>query len=138
METMAKNRLARLAGLFVLSLLVVSIAVQAAQADPLVRTGPGTPIVAPALAHQGGATSTTPLAGTQGRGGVSQASVTTPSGVPPASSSLPSTTAWIVVGSVAAVILLLFEWALLRRRSSAVTAETFCEQRPDSGLCRTG
>jgi hypothetical protein len=137
MKTSTQKRLGLLSALFVLSLLVIAVAVQVARADPLVRTGPGSPIVAPVLAHQGGATSTTPLAGTQGRGGVSPL-VTTPSSVRPAASSTPSTTVWIVVASVAAVLLLLIEWALLRRRSSEVTAETFCEQRPDSALCRVG
>jgi len=138
MKTSTQRRVGLLSGLLLLSMLVVLLAVQSARADPLVRTGPGSPIVAPVLATQGGAASTTPAAGTQGTGGASRAAVTTASGVRPVSSSPSSTTGLIFAGLAAFLIVLLVEWALSRRRSAEVAEATFCEQNPRSSLCSAG
>ena len=137
MKTSTQRRVGLLSGLLLLSMLVVLLAVQSARADPLVRTGPGSPIVAPVLATQGGAASTTPAAGTQGTGGASRAAVTTASGVRPVSSPS-STTGLIFAGLAAFLIVLLVEWALSRRRSAEVAEATFCEQNPRSSLCSAG
>jgi hypothetical protein len=135
MKTSTQKRFGLFSGVLLLSLLVVVLAVQAARADPLVRTGPGSPIVSPVLASQGGMASTTPPAGTQGRGGATMVMVTSPSGVRPVSSGPSSTTVLILAGSAAFLIVLLAEWALSRRRFDEVAAATFCEQEPGSSLC---
>ena len=79
---------------------------------------------------------TTASAGTQGRGGVGPLAAV--SVAQPASSGTSSTSAWIVIGSaLAALIVGITAWALLRRRrqpGESVSA-TYCAQHPDDALC---
>ena len=56
----------------------------------------------------------------------------------PASSDASSTTAWIAVGSAAAVLLVGFAaWALLRRRRQPgeLASAAYCAQHPEDPLC---
>jgi LPXTG-motif cell wall-anchored protein len=157
MKTTVHKRLMLLAGLFVLSLLVVATGVQAAQA-----------IQAPTLAqvqrHQGTASQTTPdslqglqaptlaqvqqhagaaasvplvsaLAGTQGRGGLALAHNPSASAAQTAASGTSSSTAWIAAGALAAV-LLIGAWALARRRRQRVArASATSSGSADEAFC---
>jgi len=153
MKTIVQKRLARFAGLLVLSLLLVAVSVQAAQALRVQGSGlgavpqttssqlQGLTTAAQNQHHQGAAASAsllTPAAGTQGRGGVALAPSTPASGAQPASSATSSTTAWIV-GSVAAVLIVGFAaWALMRRRRQPgeLASVAYCAQHPEDSLCR--
>jgi hypothetical protein len=152
MKTIVQKRLARFAGFLVLSLLLVAVSVQAAQALRVQGSGPvavpqttssqlqGLTTAAQNQHHQGAAASAsllTPAAGTQGRGGVALAPSTPASGAQPASSTTSSTTAWIV-GSVAAVLIVGFAaWALIRRRRQPgeLASAAYCAQHPEDSLC---
>jgi hypothetical protein len=137
MKSTTKPRLARLAGLFLLSLLVLAIAVPMAQAAAVDGSGAG-----------GGPGGLVATAGTQGRGGVSYAPVAvvpgsaaagvTPrsAGVQPTSGSSSSTTAWIIAGSVvAASLVALAAWALVGRSRRRQSLTAFCVQYPSDAAC---
>jgi hypothetical protein len=138
MKTTAQKRLARLAGLLLLSLLVFATGVQAAQAVPQGLT--------PAQLHQyvgqapsatGSGTGVTPAAGTQGRGGVALTPFAPAPAAQPASSGT-STTAWIVAGSAAALAVIgIAAWALLRRRRQPGerASAAYCTQHPEDSMC---
>jgi hypothetical protein len=142
MKITTQKRLAVLAGLLLLSLLVFATGVQAAQA----ATG-----VSPLAATQGrggldlrgtslAATGVSPLAATQGRGGFDAARFARASGAQPASSGTSSTTAWIVSGSAAAVLFVAFlAWAVIRRRRQPGerASAAYCAQHPEDALCAT-
>ena len=176
MKTTVHKRLARLAGLLVLSLLVAAIGIQAAQAATVSGTGAGssaaslaTPVqlqglTAAQLHHYIGKaqsmTVTTASAGTQGRGGVAVASIA-PNQSQGSTTALPrnfngrfqpaahvltaqavssgttSTSAWIIAGSAAAVLLVGFAaWTLTRRQKPGQLASAnFCSLHPEDSLC---
>jgi len=154
MKTIVQKRLTRFAGLLVLSLLLVAVSVQAAQAMRVEGSGSGAVPqttssqlqgLTSSAQHQhdqgvaGSVSLLTPAAGTQGRGGVALAPSTPASGAQPASSGTSSTTAWIVAGTAAAVLLVGFAgWALIRRRRQPgeLASVTFCAQHPEDSLCR--
>jgi hypothetical protein len=157
MKLTANRRLARFAGLLTLSMLVLAIAVQAVQAGAVSGGGGGDGSVTSAPAGtqgRGGATlapvnenpgiAGAPLApaaaaqaGTPGRGGVNAPTAGSGSGTQAASSGVSSTEAWIIAGSVAALIAVVAAWALLRRRQpSEVASATYCTQHPEDALCR--
>jgi hypothetical protein len=78
----------------------------------------------------------------EGTGAPAGPATVTPAAGP--SISTMSTAGWIVLAAVAAALLIIAEWALLRgvqrRRAQATSespsAETFCTQKPSSALCR--
>ena len=144
MKTTAQRRLARLTGLVLLSLLVVAVGVQVAQAaassttpaagtqgrggvailatTPVAGTegrgGVAFRVTAPSAGTQGrgGVTAfaIAPAAGTQGRGGI--AAVRGVTAARPGLSGTPSTASWIIVGSALAVLMIgLATWALISR-----------------------
>ena len=153
MKTKVQKRLALLASLLLLSLLVFATGIQAAQAAQVQGTRAAsdsslTQLQLPTLAqiqqHHGAVANVaavTPAAGTQGRGGVNLAPVTLASAAQPASSGTSSRTAWIVAGSAAAVLAVLIAgiaaWALVRRRrqpgESALA--TYCARHPEAPVC---
>ena len=152
MKTIVQKRLTRFAGLLVLSLLLVAVSVQAAQAMRVEGSGSGAVPqttssqlqgLTTAAQHQhdqgvGGSVSLlTPAAGTQGRGGVALAPSTPASGAQPAASGTSSTIAWIV-GTAAAVLIVGFAaWALMRRRRQPgeLASVAYCAQHPEDSLC---
>ena len=151
MKITAQRRLVLLAGLLLLSLLVFAMSIQVAQAMNASGSGAGPgkstinalqlPTLAQVQQHQGigpYASVTTAQAGTQGRGGVAVASLTPvqPKALTAASGS--STSAWIAVGTAAAIVLVGFAaWALMRRRRQpeARASAAYCAQHPEDGLC---
>lgn len=156
MKTIVQKRLTRFAGLLVLSLLLVAVSVQAAQAMRVEGSGSvavsqttssqpqGLTTAAQNHHHQGAAGSVsaaTPRAGTQGRGGVTFAPFTPASGTQTASSTTSttsSTTAWIVGTAAAVLIVGIAVWALMRRRRQPgeLASASYCSQHPDDSLCR--
>ena len=153
MKTIVQKRLARFAGLLVLSLLLVAVSVQAAQALRVEGSGSGAVPqttssqlqgLTTAAQHQhdqgvGGSVSLlTPAAGTQGRGGVALAPSTPASGAQSASSGTSSTTAWIAAVSAAAVLIVgIAACPLVRRRRQPgeLASAAFCAQHPEDSLC---
>ena len=160
MKTTVQKRLARFAGLLLLSLLVIATGVQAAQAATLQGTGAagggstsvsqtariqlqGPLSAALQQLHHGDVASVsvaTAPAGTQGRGGVNSAPFTPASGTQPASSTTSttsSTTAWIVGTAAAVLIVGIATWALIRRRRQPgeLASAGYCAQHPDDSLC---
>ena len=152
MKTIVQKRLARFAGLLVLSLLLVAVSVQAAQALRVQGSGlgavpqttssqlQGLTTAAQNQHHQGVAASApllTPAAGTQGRGGVALAPSTPASGAQSASSGTSSTTAWIVGGAAAVLIVGIAAWPLVRRRRQPgeLASAAYCAQHPEDSLC---
>ena len=159
MKTTSHTRLARLAGLLLLSMLVFAIGVQAAAAAVVDGGGAGSGAAsfAPATQLQG----LTAAAGTQGRGGVAVAAVaptqsqaltaaqrhhfggrfqptTNVLAAQAASSGTSSRTAWIAAGSAAAIVLVGFAvWALTRRRRQPGdrASAAYCAQHPDDAMC---
>jgi hypothetical protein len=155
MKITVQKRLALLAGLLLLALLVFATGVQAAQAAAVAGSGTGSSTASlttppqgltSAAAHQhhrgqGAAVAaagvTAPI-GAQGRGGFDSANFRPASGVQPAASGMSSTTAWIIAGSVAAVLLIGFAaWALTRRRrqSGEPVSAAYCARHPEDARC---
>ncbi len=141
MKTSTQTRLVRLAGLLLLSLLVLTIAVQAAQAAYVQGTGAGSgtittaqlPTLAQIHQHQGVGASAprvaaalSPLAQHRHNGFVVPNTVagsgTSNTAQPSASSGISSTTVWIAAVAVVGA-LLIGSWALARRRQQRQTAE---------------
>jgi LPXTG-motif cell wall-anchored protein len=128
MKTSTQKRIARFSGLLLLALLAVALAVPAAQAmrDSSTGTGgsPGSGTSQPAQVPT--------LALNQG--------VATSSAAQPVSTGT-SSTAWIATGAaVAALIIALVAWALIRRRRqpSASEASAYCALHPGDALCGAG
>jgi hypothetical protein len=156
MKTTSQTRLARLAGLVLLSLLVFAIGVQAAPAAVVAGSGAGSGAVV-------SVTAATAPAGTQGRGGAAVASLAPaqPQGLTAAqrhhfggrfqptanilatqaaSPGATSRSAWIAAGSAAAIVLVGFAaWALTRRRRQPGdrASAAYCAQHPDDAMCTT-
>ena len=144
MKTTAQRRLARFTGLALLSLLVIAVGVQVAQAAASSAT--------PAAGTQGrggvAPLATTPSAGTQGRfdstaftrgrGGI--ASVRGVTAAQPGLSGTPSTASWIIVGSALAVLMMgLAAWALIsnRRQRDEPLSVAYCARHPEHDMCVT-
>ena len=152
MKIAAQRRLASLAGLLLLALVVSAVGVQAAQAVLATNTGgaSGTVAVTPALAA------------TQGRGGFDASSFIAPQQQGPAAAQLQanggrlpgeahvlaaspgmstsSTIAWIIGGTAAAVVIVLI--AVLvptrrRRQAGERPSKAYCAEHPDDALCMT-
>ncbi|HET6475304.1 MAG TPA: hypothetical protein VFH93_04405 [Thermoleophilia bacterium] len=114
MKTTVQTRLARHAGLVLLSLLVFAAGAQVAQAAA--------------------------VAGTQERGGLAAATFAPASGALAASSGTLSTVAWIIVGSALALLVIgLAAWAWVRRRRqrSEPLSVVFCARHPEHAMCET-
>ena len=162
MKTTSQTRLARLAGLVLLSMLVFAIGVQAAQAAVVAGSGAGSGAASLTAATQlQGLTAVTAPAGTQGRGGVAAAALSPAEAqgltaaqrhhyfgrfqptsnvlaAQPASSGSTSRSAWIAAGSAAAIVLIGFAaWALTRRRRQPGDrpSAAYCAQHPDDAMC---
>ena len=182
--TTVQRRIALLAGLLLLSLLVFATGIQAAQAAIVTGTGAGsgttaTPVTiqdswvtaantAPTSQSVAGAAATpqdgwltaantaarnqnVAQAGTAPQDGwltaantaarnqdVAQAGTAPVSGAQTVSADTSSTTAWIAVGSAAAVLLVGFAaWALIRRRRQPdePASAAYCAQHPEDPLC---
>ena len=141
MKTSAQLRLVRLSGLLLLSLLVVALAVSSAQAAGSGGNSSQQLTLAQVLQrHAAGATTgtaafTSAQPGTQGRGGIGPLAPTYVA--QPASTSSPSSTTWIAIGSALAVLIVgLTAWVLIRRRRSAELASaSYCAQHPQDPLC---
>jgi hypothetical protein len=135
MKTTFLRRFVLLASLLILSLLVLATGIQAAQAATVAGTGAGSGTAAtPTTTQDGWLTA----ANTAARDQVAVGAVSVPaSGAQSASSDTSSTTAWIAVGSVAAVLLVGFAaWALMRRRQPGEFASAaYCEQHLEDPLC---
>ena len=182
--TTVQRRIALLAGLLLLSLLVFATGIQAAQAAIVTGTGAGsgttaTPVTiqdswvtaantAPTSQSVAGAAATPQdgwltaantaardqnvaqavtapqdgwltAANTAARNqDVAQAGTAPVSGAQTVSADTSSTTAWIAVGSAAAVLLVGFAaWALIRRRRQPdeLASAAYCAQHPEDPLC---
>src|SRR5664280_1863773 len=138
MKTTVQKRLARLAGLLLLSLLVAAIGVRAAQAATVSGTGAGSSTVS--------LTPTTQLQALTAAqrhhyfGGNDNGRFQPVSNVlaaQPASSSASSTTVWIAAGTAAALaIVVIAAWALIRRqRPGQLASASYCAQHPEDSLC---
>ncbi len=163
MKTTFQRRSVLLASLLLLSLLVLATGIQAAQAATVAGTGAGSGTTATSTTTQDGwltaantaardrdvaaaaATSTTTQDGwltaantaARDRDVAAAAATRQASGAQPASSDTSSTTAWIAVGSVAAVLLIGFAtWALMRRRQPGeLPSAAYCAQHREDPLC---
>jgi hypothetical protein len=135
MKTSVHRRLELLAGLLLLSLLVFATGIQAAQAAIVSGTGAGSGTTAtPVTIQDGWLTAANTAARNQD---VAQAVTAPASGAQTAAADTSSTTAWIAVGSAAAVLLVGFvAWALMRRRQPGEPASAaYCTQHPEDPLC---
>ena len=134
MKSTVQRRFALLAGLLLLSLLVLATGIQAAQAAVVAGdsggsstasfTTPAQPqgLTAAQLHHYGG--------GLQ--------PVLNPRAAQSASSGTSSRTAWIAAGSAGAVVIVGFAaWALMRRRRQPGErpSAAYCAQHPEDALC---
>ena len=155
MKLTVQKRLALLTGLLLLSLLEFATGIQAAQAAAVAGGGTGSSTASfasttqlqgltAAAAHQHdqgtsvAAAAVTVPAGAQGRGGFDSAHFRPASGVQPAASGTSSTTAWIIAGSAAAVLLIGFAaWGLTRRRrqSGEFASTAYCARHPEDARC---
>ena len=135
MKSTVQRRFALLAGLLLLSLLVLATGVQAALAATVVGTG---------VSGSGTSSFTTPL---QSQGltaaqlhhyGGGLQPVLNPRAAQSASSGTSSRTAWIAAGSAGAVVIVGFAaWALMRRRRQPGErpSAAYCAQHPEDALC---
>ena len=136
-----------LVGLLLLSLLVVAIGVQVAQATVRSDGGGGSAPVTTAaagtevgrggfgLAPAAGSLVSTSTAGTEvGRGGFGLAPA---SGVQTVASGTSSTTYWLIGSAVAVLIAGIGAWALLRRRRQPAESASadYCARHPGDSLC---
>lgn len=137
MKTTVHRRLALLAGLLLVSLLVFATGIQAAPAATAAEgTGAGSDTAAtPPTSLDGWVTAANTAPRNQGVVGAVQAS-----GAQPASSDASSTTAWIVAGSAAVLAVLIVgiaAWALMRRRRQPGESPlaTYCARHPEAPVC---
>ncbi len=145
MKTRVQRRLALLAVVLILSSLVFATGTQAATptttqdgwltaANTAARNQGVGAAAAPTTTKDGWLTAANTAARNQGVGAVPVPA----SGAQPASSDTSSTTAWIAVSLVAAVLIVGFAaWALMRRRRQAgeLASAAYCAQHPENPLC---
>ena len=165
MMTSTQKRIARLSGLLLLALLVVALAVPAAQAmrdfssgtgGSSTSAGSGTGAAAQRSVGWAWGRAYADVAAarplklarierifsrkSRAESAPSVAAVTfaPATGAAPVSSGGSSPTVWIVTGSAAAALIVgIAAWALLRRRQPGVTASaSYCAQHPEDSLCR--
>ena len=144
MKTTLQRRLAILAGLVVLSMIVVATGAQVVQATLAYGSGAGAAstgqLVATSGQSQNSGSVNSGVTGPAQRGHGTTA-VTTPT------EGSSSTTAWIITGGVIAVLLVIgLAWAVDRRRSRSAEyagassrrspSQTFCAQHPEDAACR--
>ena len=146
MKSTAQKRLARLAGLVLLSLLVIAVGAHVVQAAAVAGTegrGGVTPLTTtpPAELGRGGfGLEATPAAGIEDRGGIAAVPFAPATGAAPVSSGTSYTVAWILIGSALAVLMLgLAAWALVsrRRKRSEPLSVAFCARHPEHAMCGT-
>ena len=140
MNATAQRRLASLAVLLALVLLVAAVGVQAALAMYVTGSGGGASFASATTAQagtqgRGGISAAVPAdmaqAGTQGRGGIAAAAAA----AEPASSGT-STTTWILIGLAAALAVFIAAWAVVRSRGrSREPSQAYCAQHPEEALC---
>jgi LPXTG-motif cell wall-anchored protein len=131
MRTSTQKRIARFSGLLLVALLAFALAIPAAQAMRDVSTGTG------GSSTSAGSGASQPrqvptLALNQG--------VATSSAAQPVSTGTSSTT-WIAVGvAVAALIIALAAWVLIRRRRQPGVpgSSAYCASHPEDSLCGAG
>ena len=114
MKTTVRIRLARLAGLVLLSLLVIATGVRVAQAAT--------------------------AAGPRGGGGIAAAPFASASDALAALSGTSSMVAWIIVGSAFALLvfgLAAGAWVRRRREHSEPLSVVFCARHPEHTMCET-
>jgi hypothetical protein len=135
MNHTAQRRLARLAGLVLVTLLVCAIAAQMAAAYRLDGSGFGDGVVAlsgpePAAASEG---ATTPPATLQGRGGIASAAVDARSQPTPADTNASAA----ILFSLAAVLVGVVVWIAIdrRRRLTGPSLAAFCARNPADPRC---
>jgi hypothetical protein len=128
MKTTALRRLAGLAGLLVLSLLLVAVFVPVAPAMNVDGSGAGGGVTVATLG--------TAQPGTAA-GGVSLPAGVAAARAPAATSGTSSTTPWIVTGIIAAaVVVTIAAWATTRSRARSVRPSAeYCSLHPDDALC---
>ena len=129
MKITGLRRLASLAGLLLLSLLLVAVFVQAAPAMNAYGSGAGGGVTVASVG--------TPQAGSQGRGGVAlPAGGVAAARAPAPTSGTSSSTPWIVSGIAAALVVAIAVWAATRsRRRSVRPSAQYCSLHPDDALC---
>ena len=130
MKITGLRRLASLAGLLLLSLLLVAVFVQAAPAMNAYGSGAGGGVTVASVG--------TPQSGSQGRGGVAlPAGGVAAARAPAPTSGTSSSTPWIVTGIVAvAFVAAIAVWAAARsRRRSVRPSAQYCSLHPDDALC---
>ena len=140
MKITTQSRLALLAGLSLLALLVFATGIQAAQAATVAGSGAGSGI-AFRLPHELQPDDSGP-AGTQGSTAVRHDARAgrTPQGANVSTAqSVSSRTVWIVAGSFAAALIVILAWVLVRRRRQpgGRPSAAYCAQHPGDPLCRT-
>ena len=146
MKSTAQKRPPRLAGLVLLSLLVIAVGAQVVRAAEVAgaegRAGVALLTTTPPaeLGRGGFGLAATPVAGTQGRGGIAAVPLAPATGTEPISSGTSYTVAWILIGSAVAVLMLgLAPWALVsrRRQRSEPLSVAFCARHPEHAMCGT-
>jgi len=140
MKITTQGRLALLAGLSLLALMVFATGIQAAQAATVAGSGAGSGTVFTPPHELQGPTAAAP-AGTQASTTVrreARAGRAAQVAIPSTAQSVSSRTVWIVAGSVAAaLIVVIAAWALLRRRRQPGErpSAAYCAQHPEDPLC---
>ena len=141
MKITTQSRLALLAGLSLLALMVFATGVQAAQAATVAGSGAGSGTVF-TTPHELQAPTAAAPAGTQGSTAVRRAAhagrTTQVASASPAQS-VSSRTVWIVAGSAAAALIVILAWVLVRsrRQPGGRPSAAYCAQHPGDPLCRT-
>jgi hypothetical protein len=141
MKITTQSRLALLAGLSLLALMVFATGVQAAQAATVAESGAGSGTVF-TTPHELQAPTAAAPAGTQGSTAVrrdAHAGRTTQVASASTAQSVSSRTVWIVAGSAAAALIVILAWVLVRsrRQPGGRPSAAYCAQHPGDPLCRT-
>lgn len=141
MKITTRSRLALLSGLSLLALMVFATGIQAAQAATVAGSGAGSGTVFTSPHDLQGPTAAAP-AGTQGSTAVrrnARAGRAPQVANPSTAQSVSAKTVWIVAGSVAAALILILAWVLVRsrRQPTGRPSAAYCAQHPGDPLCRT-
>ncbi len=138
MKTSTRKPIARFAGLLLLALLVVALAVPAAQAMRDSSSGASGSSASAVIA------TSKPLQVPEqavNQGVTTFSASSTDNAVQPASTDTSSTTAWIAIGgAVAVLIIALVTWTMIRRRRQPgePAFSVDCALQPEDSLCRAG